>query len=92
MVIDRQSRELLHVGRKDFQYNWLPLNSIAKYLSGITYRIDNERKTYQLPADVFIDPQNWNGNTFKYETEVKTTKSIEATGVVGLSIFWKINK
>lgn len=73
-------------------YNTYFRNSIAKYLSGITYRIDNERKTYQLPADVFIDPQNWNGNTFKYETEVKTTKSIEATGVVGLSIFWKINK
>jgi len=71
-------------------YNTYFRNNIAAYLSGITYRINNKKITYQLPADIFIDPQNWKGNTFKYTTGARATGSIEATGAVGLSIFWKI--
>ena len=65
-------------------------NNLAKYKSG---RIKYSGQYYSLPAEVFTNQNNWNGNQFNYNTTAtRTNSSIEATGAVGMSIFWKIIK
>lgn len=68
-------------------------NNLAKYPSGtVKYPQKNgNTKTYQIPAAVFTNQQNWNNNVFQYNTgSSKAYKSIVATGAVGRSVFWKI--
>ena len=46
--------------------------------------------SYNIPASVFNDLNNWNNNGFYYSTGVVNHKGINATGVKGRSIFWKV--
>ena len=71
-------------------YNTYLNNNLAIYKSG-TVRFN--KKSYNLPASVFSEPNNWINNTFQYTTgATKATNAIKATGAVGRSIFWKIYK
>ena len=71
-------------------YNTYLNNNLAIYKSG-TVRFN--KKSYNLPAPVFSEPNNWINNTFQYTTgATKATNAIKATGAVGRSIFWKIYK
>jgi hypothetical protein len=67
-------------------YNEYLNATLKKYSSG---KVIYSQKSYDIPADVFKEETNWSSDDFFYNTKLKKTFGIKATGTVGRSIFWK---
>lgn len=64
-------------------------NTLGKYTTG-TCRFGGVK--YNLPSETFSNKNNWNKDTFSVSGNSNSRFNIQATGVQGLTIFWKKTK
>ncbi len=82
------------------EYNTITIsdNIFSQYCNSqmIAYkgRVNYKGKPYNLPQDVFLDPENWNSNGFQYSWpgSASIRFNLVATHAVGKTIFWRPEK
>lgn len=97
---DFLAKGVAHNKFKEYKSISIPKNIYSQYEKAqldrygrqVSYTIGNTKKTYNLPNEVFTNPQYWGADIFFYgeNSDVKN-KNLIAVGTKGRTIFWKVN-